>query len=556
MCQAGRASGIIVLMVEAVTAGPPVADPTDTERLLWAAFGRGELVDVRTGDEMADDPWRAESWGPSRRVRAEVVAALLLGAVEPAAGHVALLRLAGGLVEGTIDLRGGTVDCAVEMTGCRLGTLRLDEARTRTIDLSGSVLEDIGASATEVGGNLILRRCRARTISLGIAHIVGRLSLSSATLANRGGRALSGDGLTVDGGMFCQEGFQAEGEVRLPDAHIGQLLLNSAKLANPGGYALYGDRLTVDGGIFCRGGFQAEGVVQLGGAHIDGQLSLNGAKLANPGGYALNGDGLTVDGDMFCEGGFQAEGVVRLGGAHITGQIGLSGASLSSAGLALDCETLQARSLWLNNTTVTGVVDLSGAQLNTLYDDQARPFEMHIDGFTYESLKPYAKARTAAGRLAWLARAESDYRPQPYEQLAAYYRRLGHDEEARHVLLAKQRRRRTTLGLGGKVIGYLLDGIVGYGYRPSRAFTWLVVLLAAGSLYFTFNRPASLDPAMHPHYQPVLYTAELLIPIVNLGQSNWAPAGASQWISVALIGLGWILVTAVVAGVTRVLTRV
>lgn len=459
MCQAGRASGIIVPMVEAVKAGPPVADPTDAERLLWAAFGRGELVDVRTGDEMADDPWRAEGWEPSRRVRAEVVVALLLGAVEPAAGHVARLRLAGGLVEGTIDLRGGTVDCAVEMTGCRLDTLRLDEARTRTIDLSGSILEDIDASATEVGGNLILNRCRARTISLGIAHIVGRLSLSSATLAN-------------------------------------------------------------------------------------------------PGGRALNGDGLTVGGDMFCQGGFQAEGVVRLGGAHIGDQLGLSGASLSSAGLALDCETLRAKSLWLNNTTATGVVDLIGAQLNTLYDDPARPFEMRIDRFTYESLMPYAKARTPAGRLAWLARAESDYRPQPYEQLAAYYRRLGHDEEARHVLLAKQRRRRTTLGVGGKVIGYLLDGIVGYGYRPSRAFIWLVVLLAAGSVYFTFNRPASLDPAIHPHYQPVLYTAELLIPIVNLGQSNWAPAGASQLISVVLIGLGWILVTSVVAGVTRVLTRV
>ena len=38
--------------------------------------------------------------------------------------------------------------------------------------------------------------------------------------------------------MFCGEGFQAEGEVRLPGAHMtGGLDLTGAKLANPGGRA-------------------------------------------------------------------------------------------------------------------------------------------------------------------------------------------------------------------------------------------------------------------------------------------------------------------------------
>ena len=183
---------------------------------------------------------------------------------------------------------------------------------------------------------------------------------------------------------------------------------------------------------------------------------------------------------------------------------------------------------------------------------------MRIDRFTYQSLQPYTEPRGTSGRLAWLARAEPGYQAQPYEQLAAYYRRLGHDEEARRVLLAvKQRRRRSTLGPIGKTTGYLLDGIVGYGYRPGRAFAWLVVLLAAGSVYFTYNRPAPLDPTQHPHYQPVLYTADQLIPVVNLSQANvWAPDGISQWITFALVVLGWILATAIVAGVTRVLARV
>jgi hypothetical protein len=36
-------------------------------------------------------------------------------------------------------------------------------------------------------------------------------------------------------------------------------------------------------------------------------------------------------------------------------------------------------------------------------------------------------------RLAWLRRDPDGYLPQPYEQLAAVYRRTGHDWEARRV---------------------------------------------------------------------------------------------------------------------------
>ena len=689
--------------------GLPVADPREAECRLWAAFGRGLLVDLRVGDPEADDPAHADRWDESRRVRAEVVVALLLGAVDPVAGYVPKIRLAGALVEGSLDVRQGIVDCAAELTGCRFADgLLLGEARTHTLDFSGSVLEIVDATAAEIGGHLILDRCQARAISVELAHITGRVSLNGAHLVNPGANALNADGMTVDGGMFCQEGFQAEGEIRLFGAHIGgRLRLNGAHLINPGANALNADGMTVDGGMSCQEGFQAEGEIRLIGAHISGalmldgahlinpganalnagrmtvdgsmscqegfqaegeirlivvhisgrlrlngahlinpganalnaegmtvdggmscqagfhaegeirligahitgalmldgahlinpganalnagrmtvdgsmscqegfhaegeirlivvhisgRLRLDGAHLINPGANALNADGMTVDGSMSCQAGFQAEGEIRLIGAHISGQLSFRGATLSSPGrTAMECETLEADSLWLDGVTVTGTVSLMSARVRVLHDDPSSwPGQMLLDGFAYDDLRPYTAAgrHGQSGRLSWLANAEADYRAQPYEQLAAYYRRLGHDEEARRVLVAKQRRHREGLGIGGKIVGYALDWIVGYGYRPVRAFAWLVVLLAAGSVYFTVNRPAPLDPAHHPHYQPVLYAADLLIPIVNLGQSNtWAPAGPAQWVAGALIAMGWILATAVVAGITRILTR-
>jgi hypothetical protein len=207
-------------------------------------------------------------------------------------------------------------------------------------------------------------------------------------------------------------------------------------------------------------------------------------------------------------------------------------------------------------TITSGIIDLTAAKVATLHDTPPDWPSACKDGFEYADLQPYVAASGEAGRLEWLSRSPEGYRPQPYEQLAAYYRKLGNDQEARTVLLAKQRRRRTESPLAIKLFGYVLDILVGYGYRPLRAFSWLIFLLAFGSLYFAANHPAPVDPAHHPYFQPVLYAASLIIPVVNLGENDaWNNSGLPQWVAAFLIAMGWILATAVVAAITRVLTR-
>ena len=56
-------------------------DLSKPERALWAAFPGGVRVDLRSGDPEEDDPANAGCWGKGRTVRAQVVTALLLGAV-------------------------------------------------------------------------------------------------------------------------------------------------------------------------------------------------------------------------------------------------------------------------------------------------------------------------------------------------------------------------------------------------------------------------------------------------------------------------------------------
>jgi hypothetical protein len=105
-------------------------------------------------------------------------------------------------------------------------------------------------------------------------------------------------------------------------------------------------------------------------------------------------------------------------------------------------------------------------------------------------------------------------------------------------------------------ISVLQDTTVGYGYRPLRAVWLLLGLLTAGTALFAAWPPSAVGDGKPPHFQPTVYTLDLLLPLVDLGQErSYAPMGILQWCAVALIGMGWLLATTVAAGASRVLRR-
>jgi len=88
------------------------------------------------------------------------------------------------------------------------------------------------------------------------------------------------------------------------------------------------------------------------------------------------------------------------------------------------------------------------------------------------------------------------------------------------VLLARQHRRLTTLKPLGPVWGHLLDWTVGYGYRPWLAALWLAVLLAAGTVTFAITRALPVAGGPILHFNPFIYTLDLLTPIGVFGLRN------------------------------------
>jgi hypothetical protein len=205
-----------------------------------------------------------------------------------------------------------------------------------------------------------------------------------------------------------------------------------------------------------------------------------------------------------------------------------------------------------------GPVRLSRASVTT-FADSAVLWEadggVEIDGFDYSALYE-PRAVDVRTRLRWISRAMPGYSPGPYDQLAAAYQRSGNDELAQKVHMERQRRRYAEADAVERVWGWLQRWTVGFGYRPWLAVAWLVLFAALGGTWFAFTPPPPVDNGQNPVFNPWIFAADTLLPIINLGQDGyWRLDGPSQWISTALVALGWILATTAAAGAARVLKR-
>ncbi|GGT72557.1 membrane-associated oxidoreductase [Streptomyces coeruleorubidus] len=485
-----------------------IEDMTPAEERVWRAFPRGDDVDFRGSTD--EDPARGADWGPERTVRAAVVRALLLSAPQED-GETAALRLAGARITGVLDLKYGEVDRAVRLSGCHFEDVPvLYGARLRQLNLRESALPGLDAATLRVDGVLRMSDCLFEgPVRLGGAQISGALFMDRAEIDERptDQPALQLNHVTIGDGLSAQE-LRTRGEVRLTGASVaGTIDLNRARLeAGTGEAALDAETLTVEGDVLLRD-MDVLGWIGLRGARIAGRLDLSHARLANPGDTALRASSCTVG------------------------------------------------ELWLRRSPpMTGALNLRRAQLDVLFlEPDVVPGEVLLNSLVYASLTPHEPAER---RLAMLERDREGYVPHAYEQLTAAYRRIGDDDAARVVQLAKQRRRRGTLPWYGRLWGYVQDAAVGYGFRPLRAAGWLVSLLVIGSVAYALHHPQPLKADEAPQFNPVFYTLDLLLPVISFGQEGaFAPTGGYQWLSYTLVLTGWILATTVVTGITRSVSR-
>ncbi|GLX92351.1 hypothetical protein [Herbidospora sp. NBRC 101105] len=519
------------------------ADLNIAEKKIVAAFPVGAPVDLT---RLFD-----------RRVRADVIAAVLFGACDLPRGARPALRVTGARITEELVLEAGAITAPVSMTGCDFeGGINLADATAVTIRLHDCRIAFLYGSDLRTQGDLEITDGSAvmGPIDLQGARIGGDLRVSKVHLHPGEKTAVYLSRARIEGGLFVRDSLVC-GQLRVISAHVGGLFTARGSDFRPVEVsAIHAERVKVGESVFVDRGFRATGRIYLRAAEIGGGIGAQHSRIAGTSGECVNITRAAIGRNVYFHGA-ELNGGFDGSGARVGGDIDLD-KTVFAEDSCVDFSFAEARAVRVRFAEGPDSLNLEGAKFGVIEDDRdAWPRRIRLEGCAYGAIRDDGGIGVR-DRLTWLDRDEGGFSPHPFEQLSAVYRARGDEAAARRVALERHRRRRRTLTAGGRAMSWFSEVTVGFGYRTWLAGIWLAALLATGATIFSVWPPAAVDPKTPRHFEPVVYTLDLLLPVADLKQEPyWQPVDGTRWFAWALILFGWGLGTAVIAGLMRLFNR-
>lgn len=357
----------------------------------------------------------------------------------------------------------------------------------------------------------------------------------------------------------------------LSNSHVAFLSLEGSSVTS-----LTADSTHFDGGVHLGKGFRAEGEVHLSAATIEGNLDCECGQFISKG-DAINANSAKINGDVIFRH-VVVEGDVIFTYGYVANKFEWRRVKLSEKA-KLDLRFTRVGTLW-----------------NDDQDSWPTRGKLLVGGFVYDQVHdptPATKAQLREVQLGWLQRQPQDrFLSQPFEQLAAVLRKMGHDEDAKLVMIAKNDSEAKHTPLRFNRIGdwtwfKIVGARIGYGYTPWSAFGYSLIVIGIGWLLFRrgYRRglvtptgdtkytvetdgahPSSGD---YPNFNAFVYSLETFVPLVKLGLGDhWTPnANRGESLRLGIVGfprtggwlrgylwihiiLGWVLTTLWVGGLT------
>ena len=451
------------------------------------------------------------------------------------------------------------------------------------------------------------------------ASLDGDLVMDGLTISNPGDRSLDLGSATVRGSVVLR-GLVSKGAMWLAGANIGgSLAMNSARLSDPDGKALVlGANVSIGGDLHLTDVITSGGSIRLRGAKVRGEVDAKGAIFDNPGGESLSLSEAEIGGAVRLNR-VESHGVMNLNRSTIGGKLRLSDAQFvcdqtwdkNVEGHAIEITSSQLNGgAYLDWKSVYPSIDLFSSTTTILADlPSTWPSRSELGGFIYARLdNPIAGSTDDPWNVSARLRVLDSQHPfdySPYEHAAHVYRSHGRFNDAEEILIAGRRRARgelvphrtvrsdkkcgtlATTGPSGtalvvsavrRLVDWLYDFTVRYGFRPARALGFLLVLIVAVCLSLTIPAPAisntfrasggsgatySPDGPIAPQttvssercgggdvrcFQAIPYAIETVVPLLDLGQrSTWYPQPTTTsgklyeaWLTFASV-VGWTL---------------
>ena len=509
--------------------------------------------------------------GPWRMARARILAKVPSGGT----GDAVAWNGEGMKIEGTLDASRLQASGQVRLVDTQVLCLvfrdvQIENSRTALIldrlDCRGSAFCDGDSNLT--GGMHAIGIQAGATLYLG----QGTMKAPAEGTAEDKEHAVDLRRARITGELKCTKGFRTSGACNLAGAHVGGRVSFPGASLQPvddteGQVAFTADGAQMDSDLSLED-FSCRGRMRLRNARIGGGLTV---KQDEGGGHCtLAAEGLSVARDVTLD----MAGRVDLNGADITGDLTLHLKRLKGddSGAAADLSAVTADVLTLIGRPTSGFLDLTRASVSLLRDspqDWPDGSLIVLEGFEYRDITTSGDRKNHDSyRLQWLKTgtqwtrgAEGQYEdvgftPQPYQQLAAYYRNSGDDNQARRVLHRMYSRRTTSLHNWRqpviKLWNIAQNVFVGYGYAPGLAFAWLVAFaLVAAGLFGWVGK-------VHTGFaRQVIMSLGLVLPGTGYGQIDpWKASGTASHVIAGLLVLwGLVLGATVIAALARVIKQ-
>ena len=296
--------------------------------------------------------------------------------------------------------------------------------------------------------------------------------------------------------------------------------------------SLYMDATSIGGMLLMRNGAEFADV-NLRGAKIGDQVDMTGAKVSG----TLKFDSATIGGSLFMRNGkFDKE--INSFFSQIGRNLDLTAAqklpSLDLTGAHIENELRLAvpgrEPTWQDGARL----NLRNVRVDALQETQnAWPRHLDLDGFVYSWLGGFMGTTDIAARgsewyVSWLAK-DQPYSPQPYEQLAAVLKRMGHGVEANDILYAGRERARNLAFEEGNYWTWIgqtaLKYTIGYGYgsRYFRSIYWILGIIIMGKLFLDLSgqHRVKTQNGNQPIRIGLFYSLDMLLPIIQLRQRHY-----------------------------------
>ncbi|AXS39758.1 hypothetical protein [Breoghania sp. L-A4] len=389
------------------------------------------------------------------------------------------------------------------------------------------------------------------------AEITGQFSADNAKFSNAGGNAIFAQ--DVKAADLLMRNAKIEGDVLLNHAHIHSMLdLSGTSFTASRHRALTLSDAEVQGPANCENACFL-GHIHASRAHFHGQVSFRGAQLVAATQARKAGD-------------LQARLAETVSDSDRTRQN-----RFRHHALVLREAVFEGR-LIMPETCPEGIVDLGRARCDTLEDvasgwppmlvagqdtcdqrlciiEDGMPIDIQhlvLDGFECKHFEhPDGTDRPVGdgagpARIVWLAGQSADdlkthFNPQPWRMTSAVLRAMGYEKAADKVSVTRRTRQRLSNGTPRRtrLLGWLLHRTADYGYNPLKAVVWstgivvIFALLFAGGNALCENarcgardaflqaRHGDINEGAYPAFQPLLYSLDLFVPILDFNSESF-----------------------------------